>query len=123
MSVLMTGVLQSPLNGCAIPLGVLLLLLLDRSRISRALCHGQAPACGAEAVTRPRYASWEVSRGCAPPVTTFGHLINAPTSASSANHRSGIQALVKLPFCFAVFAYPKRAGLAMDEGLSHWRLG
>jgi hypothetical protein len=40
MLVFVAGVLQSPSNGCAIPLRVLLLLLLDRSRISRALCHG-----------------------------------------------------------------------------------
>jgi hypothetical protein len=40
LMVFAAGVVQSPLNGCAIPLRVLLLLLLDRSRINRALCHG-----------------------------------------------------------------------------------
>ena len=53
MLVLVTGVSQSPLNGCAIPLRALLLLLLDRSRVSRAHGSGSCLASSTSARRRP----------------------------------------------------------------------
>ena len=92
MLVFVAGVLQSPSNGCAIPLRVLLLLLLDRSRISRALCHGSGSCLrgGSRDASPVCLRGMRVLGAARHPLDKrSGHFISWGWQRRCQNHRSG----------------------------------